>query len=489
MQIRHRLMISNFLMFLLPFCLILWVAGSLYFAFQEYRLREVGNLARDKVAVHAVESAMQRTAVAVVLAGDAGERAEPLWNSLAEELLEQHYHFLLLKGTGETVWSNCDELDLHLLGEEAQPVVFQEDGGVYILRSSNIVKYMFRYGTEEYHAIAIMSRDMNAIEQNLWMLFHGYLWLMIGVGLAVLLGVDFWLARQLSRKINLPLQTLREGTMQVKQGNLDIRLECVGDDEFREVAQMFNDMVLRLKESESERQRYAQDRSLLIAGISHDIRTPLTVVKGYVEGLRDGVATTPEKRLEYLGKIYARAVEMEHLVDRLFFYSKLNLGTYPFNFQQVALGDWLRKLVAQMREEESEPVSYIADIPEGSGALVKMDILEMGRVLKNLVRNAKKYAQTDELKISISLEERPQDVILSVADNGIGMTEKECGEIFRAFYRGDHARSGKVKGSGLGLAIAREIVAAHGGHIWAEGNGGLSLHIILPRAEHEESRE
>ena len=288
-----------------------------------------------------------------------------------------------------------------------------------------------------------------------------------------------------SRSIINPLNKLKEGTKNISEGDLetDVELSVYDDAEIREVVDSFNSMRRRLKESDEQKTKYEQSRKELIAGISHDLKTPITSIKGYVSGLMDGVADTPEKQTRYLSTILNTADDMDGLVDELFLLSKLDVDKIPFEFESTDIGSYLADCSEEMKfafEQDKLVVSFSDRLEEP--AFVNLDRNEFGRVLINIARNSVKY-KTDVIgNLHIDLS-RPEDkegyVRIILKDDGAGVAREELDKIFDSFYRTDKSRSNPGSGSGLGLAIAKQIVLRHGGTIGADSEPGSGLAVII----------
>lgn len=272
-----------------------------------------------------------------------------------------------------------------------------------------------------------------------------------------------------------PLNALRRATRQMQEGNLDYSLkENISDDEIGQLCADFEEMRVHLKKEIEMRVQYEQDFRELISNISHDIKTPLTAIKGYAEGLIDGVADTPERREKYLRTIFAKASDMTTLVDELSFYTKIDTNNIPYHFEKVQVNDYFRDCI-----EDSSPelelvnveLSFESDIAEETYVLGDRE--QLRRVMNNLIGNAVKYRGNKEKgMIKVCLTQEDGLVRVGVTDNGIGISESALPYVFERFYRADTSRNSKQGGSGLGLAIARRIIEEHGGSIWAEGTEG-----------------
>ena len=460
--------------------IILLAGGMLYLLYQGEYLDRMGNRPADKLAAHGVERQLRETVADLPAKGGWIELKDAM-GQVAAPLEEGGYHLLVLDGAGRTVFSNCSELDEHLLGEETTPALFVGESSVYIFRSSNIVKYMFGYSGDDYHAIAILSRDLGNIEEDLANITYIYRVRLLLAGVVVFLLADFLLAYRLSRKMQNHLLVLQRGALEVRKGNLDINLprQPDMDKEMTQVYEAFEDMCGRLRRSREERLQYEESRRNMLAGISHDLRTPLTVISGYVQALMDGVASTREQEMRYLEKIHHRTDSMVQLVERLFLCSRLEVGEYPFNFVATDFRGWLSRSAEKLQKELGEEGEVRLSLPEGESPLL-MDDTELFRVLQNLLVNARKYGGKP-LIFSLSLERQGDRLHLTAGDNGPGVSEENLERIFKVLFREEKARTDSAaKGSGLGLAIVRWIVEAHGGRVWAENQGGLMIHMEFP---------
>lgn len=311
----------------------------------------------------------------------------------------------------------------------------------------------------------------------------------ISIIIIILTGII--LAGILSKKIVTPLNKLREAANEIKNGSLEHPIDYVSQDELGQVCGDFDSMRLRLKESVQMQKKYEEDRKELIAGISHDLSTPLTAIKGYTGGLIDGIANTPEKRDHYLRTIYDTACNMDKLVDSLFLFSKLDLGRVQFNLETVDLAGYLEDYCSEMKIQLNQRNVQLSFVSHCAGkAEAEIDRVQFSRVLSNLIDNSVKYKKEGLGRIQITLEDQGENICIDFSDNGRGVSDEEADKIFDSFYRTDPARSNTVKGNGLGLAITKQIVEHLGGRICAKGrlNDGLSISITLPKPDKEGSK-
>ena len=287
-------------------------------------------------------------------------------------------------------------------------------------------------------------------------------------------------------KIKQPLETLVNGVHQISDGNLDYRISYDTNDEFKSVCEDFNSMADRLKTSVEEVRKNEQNRNFMLAGISHDLRTPLTSIKNYVKGLRDGIAKSPEKEQEYLDVIYRKSCEMEGLIDQLFLFAKLETGNLPFNFKPIPIQKYIVTLLDSLEDDLRNNHAVINLASDCGAQKVLLDGEQMRRVISNILYNSVKHNKDKKICIVVTLYQERNSIFIRIKDDGTGVSEEQASRLFDNFYRGDEARSNPSSGSGLGLSIAKMIVTAHGGNISAENDNGLAIVIELP-IEQEDS--
>lgn len=302
--------------------------------------------------------------------------------------------------------------------------------------------------------------------------------------LAAIWGTNRFLIRFVFQKINGPLVILSDGVREIGEGNLDYRIDYREKDEFAPVCQAFNEMAARLKASVERTRQDEESRKELLAGISHDLRSPLTSIRAYVEGLLDGVARTDEAQRRYLTTIKTKAEDIDRMVSQLFLFSKLDMAEYPMDPRTFRMDEFVTALAAETGEEYQ---SKGLDITVGSPCPVSVtaDGVLLRRVLTNIMDNSAKYKTADLGRLRISVEDAGQDCRIVLTDDGPGVPEEVLPKLFDAFYRSDPARKNPAGGSGLGLAIAARTVERMGGTIAARNasEAGLELTITLPKED------
>lgn len=289
------------------------------------------------------------------------------------------------------------------------------------------------------------------------------------------------------RSVAAPLVKLRKATQNIKEGNLDFVLEVDGTDEFAELCRDFEEMRRRLKESAEEKVLLDKENKELISNISHDLKTPITAVKGYVEGIMDGVADTPEKMDRYVRTIYNKTNEMDHLINELTFYSKIDTNRIPYTFSKLNVDDYFSDCAEEVGLElETRGIQlYYANYVE-KDVLVIADGEQIRRVIHNIISNAIKYMDKPKGVIQIRVKDVGDFIQVEMEDNGKGIASKDLTYIFDRFYRTDVSRNSSKGGSGIGLSIVRKILEDHGGKVWATSREGIGTIMYFVLRKYQE---
>lgn len=284
------------------------------------------------------------------------------------------------------------------------------------------------------------------------------------------------------RGVAIPLGQMKIATQNIKDGNLDFELEVETDDEIGQLCRDFEEMRLRLKETSSEKVEYDKRSKELISNISHDLKTPITAIKGYVEGIMDGVADTPEKMDRYIRTIYNKANDMDNLINELTLYSKIDANRIPYNFSTISVNDYFDDCAADLKIDlESRGIKFDYLNYVGGDVKIIADAEQLKRVINNIVSNSAKYMDKSQKQIHLRVKDVGDFVQVEIEDNGKGIGAKELPYIFERFYRTDASRNSATGGSGIGLSIVKKIIEEHGGKIWAtskEGTGTVMYFVI-----------
>lgn len=300
-------------------------------------------------------------------------------------------------------------------------------------------------------------------------------------GLAGLLflvnGLITWLA---AGKIAGPLRRLEEAAARIGAGDLDKPAEPTGDKEIREVFAAFETMRKELKASLEKQLALERNRRELVAALSHDLRTPITAIRGYVEGLRDGIPKDEEARRRYLAVVDEKARLLDRLIGDLFLFSRMELQGFCLEREKVDLAGFVAAAVEEIGEEH--PWLRIVWTRRDAGA-ASVDRDHLRRAVRNICENSLRHGKAGTLELSV--EASPDVLRIRIADDGGGIAPGEEDLVFAGLYRGDGSRNQRDGGSGLGLAVVRQVLEAHGGRAWAErlSPRGLAVILELPAPE------
>lgn len=301
--------------------------------------------------------------------------------------------------------------------------------------------------------------------------------------ISVALVVGLWVYRSIA----VSLVKLKKATQNIKEGNLDFVLDVEGKDEFSELCQDFEEMRRRLKESTEEKSLIEKENRELISNISHDLKTPITAVKGYVEGIMDGVADTPEKMDRYVRTIYNKTNEMDHLINELTFYSKIDTNRIPYTFNKLNVEDYFEDCSEEVGLElETRGIELVYANYVEKDVMVIADGEQIRRVIHNIISNAIKYMDKPKGIIQIRIKDVGDFIQIEIEDNGKGIGPKDLPYIFDRFYRTDVSRNSSKGGSGIGLSIVKKILEDHGGKVWATSRLGIGTIMYFVLRKYQE---
>lgn len=298
----------------------------------------------------------------------------------------------------------------------------------------------------------------------------------------ILVFTSLMLAQWIQKSVFVPVKELNVAMQRIKDGNLDYVLQTNERGEIGELYRNYEDMRMRLKESTEEKVQQENTHKELISNISHDLKTPITAIKGYVEGLMDGVADTPEKRDKYIRTIYNKANDMDRLINELTVYSGIDNNRIPYNFHRINVADYFGDCIEEVGldlEARNIKLNYSNMTP--ADTMVIADPEQMKKVINNIIGNSVKYMDKKNGVIDIRIFDMQDSIQIELEDNGKGIAQKDLSRIFERFYRTDTSRNSAQGGSGIGLAIVKKIIEDHGGYIWAtskEGEG-TCMHFVL----------
>lgn len=483
MTIRQRLYFSNVLMIVMPIVLTGIVLGGLFFIFSEtfgsdffHQWKENEIYAKEYEHIEELQEDFEtKKPTEAQLTAEINRLAKKHPSDYISVLLyDENQKLLQTKGPYQ-----ADKIVQGMLANPEQHTIVVNK---VLLNRFDIDHFRILLINQNYH----MNLEEKILDNKHTILFVALL-TVICVILFVIV-TNYILARFIFRPINDALNCLLNGVQQIRDGNLSWRTEYQGNDEFRPVVNSLNEMAERLETMVTEQEKNNENRKELIAGISHDLRTPLTAIKAYVEGLEKGVATTAAMKNKYLQTISKKTNELTHLVDQLFLFSKVDLGDFALKIQTVNIGKYLAELIEGITEEYRQRDLSIKLGVHSYQTEIAIDPEQLRNVIINIIENTVKYGAKIDNQLMIEQYERLEQVVITFSDNGPGVPTEQQEKLFDVFYRGDQARTQSGKGSGLGLAIARRVVESQAGTIAARtsSSGGLQIRIQLPINKNEQ---
>lgn len=353
---------------------------------------------------------------------------------------------------------------------------FSEDSGFYYDELDKFVKqvdFIFPDGDEG--SAFVVTKANNLISKHLLVDMFIAIFL-------ILIFTSIMLTRWIHRGVFIPVNELNVAMRKIKEGNFEYALETGFKGEIGDLYRNYEDMRLRLKESTEESRESEEQNRELISNISHDLKTPITAIKGYVEGIMDGVADTPEKIDKYIKTIYSKANDMERLINELTYYSRIDNNRIPYNFHRINVADYFGDCVEEVGMDlEQRDIQLNYSNLAAPDTVIIADPEQMKKVINNIISNSVKYMDKPRGVIDIRILDEVDSIRVEIEDNGKGIAQKDLGKIFERFYRTDASRNSAQGGSGIGLSIVKKIVEDHGGYIWATGREeeGTCMHFVL----------
>ena len=304
------------------------------------------------------------------------------------------------------------------------------------------------------------------------------LWLIILACVIDVIAIVMWF--WIYKRILVPLDKMRIATKKIADGNFDYELD---EKDFVEIPFLYKDfekMRIKLKENEEEKILSENAARELVSNISHDLKTPLTAIRGYVEGILDGVAASPQKVRDYLTTIYNKTNDMTKLIDELLYYSRVAGNEFSYNFEKTNVKEFFDDYVKDLYLElDTIKINFSYSANVDADTVIDIDREQIKRALNNIVANAVKYMDKEDPEIHFRVKETMDAINIRISDNGRGIDEKDLPHIFERFYRSDASRNTKLGGSGIGLSIVKKVIENHEGSVVAISKSGVGTDIDI----------
>lgn len=487
MKLKTKLLIAFFTIILVPvgmFYMSIQMLGTLQSRALEkaYGIQGVDSIFDGSSSIQIFDSITKSTMEKIRQAAQTDPEAvqeERFWESINNEL-KVKYSYLVIRQGDEIVYTGKDLMSELLRNQLLEMQVDTSQEGSYYTgeKTQCLVKvYGFEFSDGQDGTFMIVTPASEILPEVKAMTADlAFTVIMILFITAMLLMA--WIYGSILR----PISQLQKATREIKEGNLDFSLEIKEKDEIGQLCMDFEDMRVRLKESTEEKLKYDQENKELISNISHDLKTPITAIKGYVEGIMDGVASSPEKLDKYIRTIYNKANDMDKLIDELTFYSKIDTNKIPYTFKKINVKSYFSDCAEELGLElEAKGIELGYFNYADDDVVIIADAEQLKRVVNNIISNSVKYLDKKKGIINIRIKDIGDFIQVEIEDNGKGIAQKDLPYIFDRFYRTDSSRNSSKGGSGIGLSIVRKIIEDHGGKIWATSREatGTVMHFVL----------
>ena len=487
LKLRTRLAVAFVIITVVPLALIYAVVAGLsnyqMKSFRKaYNLTEQVNLfSGNSLQIFNRMTQVEQKEIEKILDSSPEKFSDMEYMQKLNEKLSNKYAYMIVRKDDQIVFDGNSHVTQELLDQlpKYEDVDSSIDGAIYLDGDTqHLVKQMdFLYPDEGKGSVFIVSNVDGLLPEIKAMMAE-----MLLAVILIIVFTDAILMMWVYSSVVHPLGRLQEATKKIRDGNLDFALEVENDDEIGQLCQDFEEMRMRLKENAEEKIQYDKENKELISNISHDLKTPITAIKGYVEGIMDGVASSPEKLDRYIRTIYNKANEMDTLINELTLYAKIDTNRIPYNFAPLSVNDYFNDCAEDIEMElDSKNVEFgYFNYVEGDQKIIA-DPEQLKRVINNIVSNSLKYMEREHGLINLRVKDVGDFIQVELEDNGKGIAAKDLPNIFDRFYRTDASRNSSKGGSGIGLSIVKKIIEDHGGKIWAtsrEGVGTVMYFVI-----------
>ncbi len=361
------------------------------------------------------------------------------------------------------------------LPDYGEPSLEEETGYYYNELEKYVKQIDFKFSDGSPGSVFVITKVNSLISKHL--LVDMFIAIVV-----ILIFTSLMLTQWIQKGVLNPINELNHAMRKIKEGNFDFALQTDAKGEIGDLYRNYEDMRLRLKESAEEKLQHEKQNKELVSNISHDLKTPITAIKGYVEGIMDGVADTPEKMDKYIKTIYNKAMDMDKLINELTVYSGIDNNRIPYNFHRINVADYFGDCIEEVGldlDSRGIELNYSNLVEPDTNVIA--DPEQMKKVINNIISNSVKYMDKSHGVIDIRILDEVDSIRVEIEDNGKGIAQKDLQRVFERFFRTDASRNSAQGGSGIGLSIVKKIIEDHGGYIWAtskEGEG-TCMHFVI----------
>ena len=464
MSIKRRFLIYNIIMFLFP----LLIAFGVYFFSSHYFETEV--FVRNDNYTGYLNNSSEVIAFL--------RKSDRFLLYDVEKLARDKGYFISVDRNGETIFENIRREEKAIV-DQIKMVNYDI---VYNISGKIAIATRITYSDGVYDIFFVSRSNVQPVFT--FNLFQIFLFMTLLFVLIAVASSNYFVTRNMVDSFLKPVSKISRTANKIRHGDLNEAVGKAKIEEFEELFITFDLMRIELKNNIEKNLKYENNRREMLAGMSHDLKTPLTVIQGYSKAILDGVAKNKEQADRYLEVIYRKTIEMENLINQLSLFSKLENKAFTFNFDNIRLHDFIDSFIKLAKNEILEKKIVFIYSNQCRDVKVNIDIIQMGRVLENLFTNSVKYNDNQKVRIKIYVKKLDDNFVqILFTDNGIGVPQESLENLFDNFYRVDESRNNAVEGNGLGLAICKNIVESHNGKISAQCEKNLEILITLPIGE------
>lgn len=389
-----------------------------------------------------------------------------------------NYSYAVIDNKGEVLYSS----DVLKLGESVDLNQFlQFDKSSYI-KNKGLIKTTFPIVIDKEnkgYLVAFIGKTELSNRSRL----EERIYIMTPFVIATLFNLIAWIIykRYHDRNVINPIQKITESAEDIINGTLTNYITYESNTEIGELAYAFELMRDEIDNYRKREEKLKKAQKEMIIAISHDLKTPLSSIKAYVEAIRDGIAQSDEDRREYTGVVLKKVNDINKLTDDLLEHSKAELEVLTICKKEVFIKEFLiniiKEIELQLKNTEIQ-FRYDDNIPDG---IIEIDESRISQVIFNLITNAIKYSNGNSY-IEFKAEVTNKELFIYIEDNGQGILPEDAPFIFNKFYRGDKSRNSKIQGSGIGLSVCKYIIEKHYGEIFFKSkiNGGSIFYFYIP---------
>ncbi|MFD3156870.1 ATP-binding protein [Haloimpatiens sp. FM7330] len=391
----------------------------------------------------------------------------------------QGIEYEVVNSKGELLYGHFNEIIVQA------PVKLKKQSEIDKSESPKMIKYISIINNNKIEGMVILKYELKLSARNPkfnWIVKYLDVFTMLAPFIYIII-FTFVFASKLNNRLKIPLNQLMIGAEKIKNKDLEFKIDYKSKDELGMLCNSFEEMRVELKKSLQEQWKMEQERKEMVGAIAHDLKTPITIIKGHVEGLIDSKRLEEGKVYRYLDLINKNADRMTKLIEKMNILTKIEKSDFTLKFKRCNIIEFINDKTDDyniLADNKKISFEYTIKDERISNGLINMDCGALSAILDNLVSNSIRFTpEGGSIYLNLYLTE--EKIILSISDTGCGFSKKDIANIFKKFYQGDESRSKEKGHSGLGLYIVRTLVNKFNGSIEAKNNekGGAIVSVSM----------